>query len=64
MKVQKNYGFKRLLTREHEGKWVALSSSQDQVLDFSASFTELKNRLGTTWVVYLKAPKKGLAYAF
>ncbi len=54
----------KVLTPDLEHKWVALSEDYKQVVDSSENLVELKQRVGTDNVVYMKVPASGVSYAF
>ena len=62
--MKNNLDLSKLLTKEHEQKWVALSEDYEKVVDYSANLLELRKRIGDTQVVYLKVPESGKRYAF
>ena len=64
MKKNRNYDLTKLLKTEHWGKWIALSADQSKVIGLSNSFKELENKLGRKNIVYMKAPERGVSYAF
>lgn len=64
MKKDKNYNLSKILTREHEGKWVALSPEYDKVVAFSDTLPHLAQKVGDTDVVYMKATSPDVNYAF
>lgn len=64
MKTQKNYDLSKIIKKEHEGKWIALSPAYTKVLGSSASLVELTKKIGKKEVVYMKAPIRDVYYAF
>jgi hypothetical protein len=49
---------------DHYGKWVALSSDKNTILDYSPSLSVLTKKLGTKKVVYMKPLDPSINYAF
>ncbi len=64
MKV--NSDFTKILTEEHQGKWVALSKNHDRVIDYDDDLVILIERLGNQKdnVVYHKVLRFDMEYAF
>ncbi len=62
--MNKAIDLSKILTREHEGKWVVLSDDYKKVIDFSDNLMQLKERVGVENVIYIKAPVSGISYAF
>jgi hypothetical protein len=60
----RNFDFTNVLTPEHAGKWVALSSDRRTVIAYADDIDELAREVGNKEVVYLKARKPGVSYAF
>lgn len=46
----------KIIKEEHENKWVALSRDKSKVIDFGANLVELRKKLGTQEVVFMKVP--------
>lgn len=63
-KDSKNYDLTSILKDEHAGKWVALSTDRKKVVGYSDTFKELEKKIGTKEVIYMKALKKEVTYAF
>ena len=47
---------RRVLKKEMENKWVALSADYKKVFDFSDDLVLLTKKIGTEKVVYMKVP--------
>lgn len=64
--MKPNVDLTKVLSKQHEEKWVALPKTQDRVLAFAEKLPELKKKLGTGQkdVVYLKVPRSDTEYAF
>lgn len=62
--MQKNYNLSKILTKEHEGKWVALSPMYDKVIDYSNDLMSLTKRIQNQNVVYMKPTASDSFYAF
>ncbi len=64
MKV--NYNLTKVLKKEHEEKWVALSQDHRKVVDFDPSLVELTKRLGQkeNEYVYMKVLRSDMEYCF
>lgn len=56
--------FTKVLTKDHEDKWVAFSPDYKKVVDFSADLIELRKRIGNKDAVYLKIPESGRSYVY
>ncbi len=54
----------KILTREHEDKWVVLSNDYKKVLGFSDDLVELRDKFGIEKVIYKKVPLSGRSYSF
>ncbi len=59
-----NTDFTKIIKKEHEGKWVALSENGTEVIAYSDSLMDLKAKIGERKVTYMKAPRSDIAYAF
>ena len=59
-----NKDLSRVLTAEHEDKWVAVTPDRKKVVAFSDCLDELVNLVNGKKVVYLRGLKKGSVYAF
>lgn len=64
MEKDKNYNLSKILTKKHEGKWVALTPKYDKVVAFSDSLPQLTKKVGNEEVVYMKAMSPDVSYAF
>lgn len=64
MKTPRNYDLSKIIKKEHEGKWVALSPSYTKILGASSDLVALSRKIGKKDVVYMKAPTTGVYYAF
>ena len=64
MKASKNYNLSKIIKKEHEGKWIALSPKRDKVVDFSDDLIKLTKKLGDGDFVYMKAMASDVSYAF
>lgn len=64
MKINAN--LTKILSREHEEKWVALSRDRRKVVDFDISLLELRDRLGEkkSNCVYMKVLRSDMEYCF
>lgn len=56
-------GLAALLTKEYEGKWVALSEDKSRVLDASDDLVALSDKNGEN-AVYMRVPRSDVVYAF
>jgi hypothetical protein len=54
----------KILKKDHEEKWVALTDDYKKVIDFSENLVDLKGRVGIDKVIYIKVPTFGRSYAF
>jgi hypothetical protein len=54
----------KIIKKEHENKWVAVSKDYKKVLGFSEDLLDLRNRIDSIEAVYLKIPEFGRRYAF
>ena len=61
-----NTDLTKILNKEHEEKWVALTRAHDKVVDYDEKLVDLRERLGrdNEEVVYFKVPRSDTAYAF
>ncbi|MDO8521704.1 MAG: hypothetical protein Q7S08_00250 [bacterium] len=61
-----NADFTKILSAEHEEKWVALSRDRQKVVDFDTSLPELRDRLGAkkSDCVYMKVLRSDVEYCF
>lgn len=55
---------RRVLRKEMEGKWAALSVDYKKVFDFSDDLTSLTQKMGTENVVYMKVLPSDVSFAF
>jgi len=64
MKV--NADFSRILGKEHEDKWVALTKNHRKVVDCAANLKVLRDRLGEhkNDYVYMRVLRSDLEYCF
>ena len=60
----KNYDFTKVITKEHAGKWVALSPDHASVVDYADDLETLEGKVGGREVVFMRVRKPGIAYAF
>lgn len=60
----KNYDLTSVIKKEHEGKWIALSSDYSRVVDFADTPHELKQKIGNQEVVFMRALPTNISYAF
>ncbi|OGI95763.1 hypothetical protein A2917_00400 [Candidatus Nomurabacteria bacterium RIFCSPLOWO2_01_FULL_42_17] len=60
----KNSDLTKILNRDHENKWVALSANRDKVLGASSSLVELKNKISNKDVIYMKVQPRDVSFAF
>ena len=59
-----NTDFTKIIKKEHEGKWVALSKDGTKVLASAESLVELKEKIGDVEHVTMKVPRSDVSYAF
>lgn len=62
--MDSNNDLQKILTKDHENKWVALSEDYKSVIDFSEDLSDLTKKIGVDNVVYIKVPIFGVSYAF
>ncbi len=55
---------RRVLKKEMENKWVALSADYKKVFDFSDDLALLTKKIGTEKVVYMKVLPSDVSFAF
>lgn len=55
---------RRILKKEMENKWVALSIDYKKVFDFSDDLALLTKKIGTEKVVYMKVLPSDVSFAF
>ncbi|MBX4198223.1 hypothetical protein KW782_02700 [Candidatus Parcubacteria bacterium] len=56
--------FHKMFNKEHEGKWVAISSDHKKIIGYSSNLQSLAKQVETDDVVYLKVPLSDVRYAF
>ncbi len=61
---QKNVDFTKILNKTHEGKWVALSPDQTNVLGCAATLAELRGKIKDPDAVFTKILSSDMEYAF
>ena len=60
-----NTDLSKVLKREHEEKWVALSEDRSEVIDYAETLADLSERLGDREdVVYMKVLARDAEFAF
>ncbi len=59
-----NLDLRKILNKSHEKKWVALSPDRTEVIDCAESLLELKNKVGTKKVMYMKVLPSDTSFAF
>lgn len=64
MKPQKNLS--KIISEQHQGKWVAMPKDRSKVIDFSENLTHLRQRIGeeNEGVVYMKVLPFDMQFAF
>lgn len=62
--MQKNYNLSKVIKKEHEGKWIALSPLYDKVLGCSNDLVSLTKKMDNQEVVYMKPTASDSLYAF
>lgn len=62
--MAKNIDLSKVLTEEHERKWVALSADNTKVVDYGDSLVELDKRVSGQDVVYMKVPPSDVYLSF
>lgn len=55
---------RRILKKEMENKWVALSADYKKVFDFSDDLASLTKKIGTEKAVYMKVLPSDVSFAF
>lgn len=55
---------RRILKKEMEGKWAALSVDYKKVFDFSDDLSSLTQKMGTKKVVYMRVLPSDVSFAF
>ena len=63
MKI-KDYSLSKLLKKEHEGKWIALSPDYKKIIAYSGDLHNLEKKLGDKNVVYIMGLSSNMQYAF
>lgn len=53
-----------VIKKEHEGKWLALSTDYKKIVDYSDSLSELGKKVKGKDVVYTKALPSDTSFAF
>ena len=63
--MQKGINLSKILKKEHEGKWVALSDDYKKVVGYSESLVKLRAAIPEKIdVVYTKVLRSDVSYAF
>jgi hypothetical protein len=62
--VKGGIDLRRVLKKEMENKWVALSVDYKKVFDFSDDLASLTKKIGTEKVVYMKVLPSDISFAF
>ncbi len=62
--LTKEYKLAKLITKKHEGKWVALSQDQEKIIGYSEDLLKLKMEIGDAKVIYTKPLPSDVSYAF
>jgi hypothetical protein len=62
--MKRNYDLTKVITKDHVGKWVALSQDQTKVLAVSENLEELEKQIDDDTVIVTKVKKPGVSYAF
>ena len=62
--VTKQYNLEKILRKEHEGKWVAVTPDYKKIVAYSNDLLSLKKDVKNTDVVFLKAFSSDTKYAF
>lgn len=60
----KNTDFTKILKKEHQNKWVALSPNHTKVIAYSSKLLALEKKVVGKKVVYVKVPPTGVVFAF
>ncbi|MDO8518294.1 MAG: DUF5678 domain-containing protein [bacterium] len=63
-KSNRNYDFTKIIKPEHAGKWVALNTEQTKVIGYSDTYKALRDEVGKDGVVFMKAQREGVSYAY
>jgi hypothetical protein len=64
--MKTNTDLTKVLTKDTEGKWVALSADRKRLIDSGESLPELRERLGKRKddYMYMKVLRSDIEYAF
>lgn len=62
--MKKNTDLTKILNKDHEGKWVALSEDRYKVLGYSDSLVELHKMVENQKVTYMKVLASDREFAF
>ena len=54
----------KLITREHEKKWIAISKDYKHVVSFNENLKELQKEIGDVEVLYMKVPPSDVYLTF
>jgi hypothetical protein len=54
----------KILTKDHEQQWVALSKNNTKVIDADTDLIELDKRVGNQDVVFMKVPSSDVYLSF
>ncbi len=62
--MKNNTDLTKILKKNHENKWVALSEDREKVVDYSETLTELQGKVGNKKVIYMKVLPSDVSFAF
>lgn len=62
--MTKNYDLSKIIKKEHEGKWIALSPAYDKVMGSSNDLVSLTRKMQNQEVVYMKPTASDSLYVF
>jgi hypothetical protein len=62
--MKKGINFRKIITKIHANKWIALSPKKDKVVAYDAKLIDLTKKVGNRKVVYMKVPPMDTAFAF
>ena len=62
--MENNTDLTKVLKKNHENKWVALSEDRKKVVDYSETLHKLQEKVGNKKVIYMKVLPSNVSFAF
>lgn len=61
-KIVKGFDLTKVIKKQHEGKWLALSLDYKKIIGFADKVRDLEKNVGTENVIYMRAPRSDVGY--